>query len=75
MSPDGHTYRVVLEALERGRGAEPLSWHNTVHLPHLVLEACVATEHVDALDAGTRAYACAITERDGSARLDAIATG
>ena len=72
-SPARHS-AIVDRALERGRGAEPLAWHNTEHLPRLVFEAFSATDHMDALDDGARTYVCAITERDGGARLDAIAT-
>ena len=68
------TFSVVLEALERGRSPEPLAWHTTEHLPRLVFEAFAADDHMNALDEGTHTYACAVTERDGSARLDAIAT-
>jgi alkylation response protein AidB-like acyl-CoA dehydrogenase len=70
----GPTLGFVVEALQRGRAAEPLAWHNTEHLPLLVFEAFSATEHMDTLDEGEHKYACAIAERDGSAQLDAIAT-
>jgi alkylation response protein AidB-like acyl-CoA dehydrogenase len=57
---------LVVEARERGRTTAPLAWHTTTVLPGLLRDAL-------GLDVAPPT-AVAVTERDGSARLDAITT-
>ena len=58
---------LVAEARERGRATAPLTWHTTSVLPRLLAEATGTQMHPGSV-------AVAVTERDGSARLDSIAT-
>ena len=57
---------VVLEALEHGRNAEPLAWHNTVHLPRLVLAAFSARATLTRRAQRTRAPSPSATEARAS---------
>lgn len=65
---------LVVVAEEHGRAAVPSSFHNGYALSGLVLLFADARDRLATLERDERRFACCITEPDGSARLESIAT-